>query len=775
MTKSKENKRITAHLTKRSGGESPARLAKEPTKALFAALEQSWRRLADRFTTSGAAGPKTSETLKRTCTIRMDRTWGCDWLTDRSFGQPVWIVDSGATHHMTGDLSLLDNVIPVSGPAIRYADGVSRSATMKGRTYLDGEGDCMPLEDVYYVPDAKVNLVSVSILVQRGATVSPITRSGFKIRKGGVELRAVPNGGLYTVSGVPGLVKDDDEDDVDECNDLDGGGGQDQGGPNPGGVVCSAEHQLWHARLCHLGPQNMSQMVSKGMVTGLTLPSGGGDAEFCEPCVLAKQHREPFTASKSTPKSGLIHSDLCGPITPLSSGGNAYFLTVLEDESKYSLVYPLKTKDQAPAALKRAVAFFKAQADVTVKIIRTDRGGEFCGTAFEGWMKDEGIVHQKASPYSPQSNGAAERLLGWRSEDVIGRPLTEVIVPERYLIEGHPAQLLFEEDHVCVVWRENPLVGEHLTLEQYMQMGHISVGFGRNRHLSIEDWFMNQYGFNRRLEVITNDFNTLPQLLVGTVRIATMHRRLAELYAGYLPLRLDIVDDPQHLGSWVRGNPLVRPNLEQLAQLNQWVAFPGANYRQISRIQVAAVNEAVFGDVDIGKVMREVEDALVAARDDRVLIRNTSIKDARANRYRADRSLAWMLITIMGLLLLVTASGIVGMASLWVNQRRKQIGVRRAIGARKADILRYFLVENLMITTAGIAVGLAMAVGLNNFLVSELDLPRLPVAYLGLTMVGMWVLGLLAVLGPAWRAAASIWRMTRFGRSPTPTTTAVAR
>ncbi|MGE8371334.1 MAG: LysR family transcriptional regulator [Pseudomonas putida] len=113
-----------------------------------------------------------------------------------------------------------------------------------------------------------------------------------------------------------------------------------------------------------------------------------------------------------------------------------------------------------------------------------------------------------------------------------------MIVPERYLIDGHPAQLLFEEDHVCVIWRHNRDVGEQLTLEQYMDMGHISVGFGRNRHLSIEDWFMNQYGFNRRLEVITNDFNTLPQLVVGTQRIATMHRRLAELYAGYLPLRI---------------------------------------------------------------------------------------------------------------------------------------------------------------------------------------------------------------------------------------------
>ncbi|RTR53445.1 LysR family transcriptional regulator [Pseudomonas aeruginosa] len=113
-----------------------------------------------------------------------------------------------------------------------------------------------------------------------------------------------------------------------------------------------------------------------------------------------------------------------------------------------------------------------------------------------------------------------------------------MIVPERYIIEGHPAQLLFEEEHVCVVWRDNPEVGETLSLEQYMEMGHISVGFGRNRHLSIEDFFMSQYGFNRRLEVITNDFNTLPQLLVGTKRIGTMHRRLAELYAHYLPLRI---------------------------------------------------------------------------------------------------------------------------------------------------------------------------------------------------------------------------------------------
>ena len=155
----------------------------------------------------------------------------------------------------------------------------------------------------------------------------------------------------------------------------------------------------------------------------------------------------------------------------------------------------------------------------------------------------------------------------------------------------------------------------------------------------------------------------------------------------------------------------------------------------------------------LDRLMREVEDKLVAARDDRVHLRTTSLLEARADRYRADRSLAWMLVTIMGLLLLVTASGIVGMASLWVNQRRKQIGVRRAIGARQRDILRYFLIENFMVTSFGIAVGLGLAIALNQWLVSALEVPRLPLAYLPGGVVALWALGLLAALGPAWRAA----------------------
>ncbi|WP_339826928.1 FtsX-like permease family protein [uncultured Arenimonas sp.] len=154
------------------------------------------------------------------------------------------------------------------------------------------------------------------------------------------------------------------------------------------------------------------------------------------------------------------------------------------------------------------------------------------------------------------------------------------------------------------------------------------------------------------------------------------------------------------------------------------------------------------------RVMTQVEKALLALRNDRVLLGKRTFVEYRARRYSGENMMAGLLIAVTVFLLLITASGIVGMASLWVNQRRKQIGVRRALGARRQDIIRYFLLENVLITTGGVIAGLALALALNNFLVSELELPRLPVTYLGLTMLAMWILGLLAVLGPAWRAAA---------------------
>jgi putative ABC transport system permease protein len=116
--------------------------------------------------------------------------------------------------------------------------------------------------------------------------------------------------------------------------------------------------------------------------------------------------------------------------------------------------------------------------------------------------------------------------------------------------------------------------------------------------------------------------------------------------------------------------------------------------------------------------------------------------------------MAGMLVGVIVALLGVTALGIVGLASFWVAQRRKQIGVRRALGATRGDILRYFQTENFLIVTFGIVLGMVLAFGLNLVLMQKYELPRLPLWYLPAGAVALWLLGQLAVLAPALRAAA---------------------
>ncbi|MFJ9993799.1 LysR family transcriptional regulator [Pseudomonas putida] len=112
------------------------------------------------------------------------------------------------------------------------------------------------------------------------------------------------------------------------------------------------------------------------------------------------------------------------------------------------------------------------------------------------------------------------------------------IMPDQYLSELHARELLFEDDYQCVVWRDNPLVGDSLTLEQYLQLGHVATNFGSNREPSFGEKMLRRYGKARRVELTSSSFNTVPHLLVGTHRVAVMQRSLATLYAGFLPLKV---------------------------------------------------------------------------------------------------------------------------------------------------------------------------------------------------------------------------------------------
>jgi LysR family transcriptional regulator, nod-box dependent transcriptional activator len=113
------------------------------------------------------------------------------------------------------------------------------------------------------------------------------------------------------------------------------------------------------------------------------------------------------------------------------------------------------------------------------------------------------------------------------------------ITPARLLAPDHPSERLFEDEFTCLVWSGNTQVGSSIPLKTYLRLGHVVVRFGRYQQLpTFDEWFVDHFGRERRIEVVTTAFNLVPQLLIGTARIATLHRRLAVFYQRYLPLKL---------------------------------------------------------------------------------------------------------------------------------------------------------------------------------------------------------------------------------------------
>lgn len=248
----------------------------------------------------------------------------------------------------------------------------------------------------------------------------------------------------------------------------------------------------------------------------------------------------------------------------------------------------------------------------------------------------------------------------------------------------------------------------------------------------------------RDVEILRSDdpnFERLPPVVIITRAYAeklfgdepALGRRV---YNG-LGESAEIVGIIEHMyGAWVNWS-----ELGQVLWLPKRPDTPGARY----------LVRAEPGQRDA--LMPVVEKALADSNRNR-LVRNVhSMEEVVARSYQGDRAVAVVLVVAVVLLLIVTGLGIVGLASFTVRQRTKQIGTRRAVGARKRDIIRYFLTENWLMTTMGILLGTVLTIGLNYFLAAQFDIERLHLGYL-LGGVGLlWLLGFVAVADPARRAA----------------------
>ncbi|MCC4612794.1 FtsX-like permease family protein [Xanthomonas campestris pv. esculenti] len=154
------------------------------------------------------------------------------------------------------------------------------------------------------------------------------------------------------------------------------------------------------------------------------------------------------------------------------------------------------------------------------------------------------------------------------------------------------------------------------------------------------------------------------------------------------------------------------------------------------------------------EVLQSAVAALMKLDNSRLVLKQETYSEIRADYFENDRAMIWLLGAVCIALLVVTALGIVGLASFWVQQRTKQIGIRRALGATRLQILRYFQMENFLLASIGIVLGMLMAYSINVWLMARYELPRLPAIYLPIGALLLWTLGQVAVFWPARRAAA---------------------
>lgn len=153
------------------------------------------------------------------------------------------------------------------------------------------------------------------------------------------------------------------------------------------------------------------------------------------------------------------------------------------------------------------------------------------------------------------------------------------------------------------------------------------------------------------------------------------------------------------------------------------------------------------------QVLEAAAAALNRIDRNRVMFNQDSYEDIRASYFRKDLAMTWMLAAICAALLTIALLGIVGIASFWVRQRSRQIGIRRAIGATRLQILQHVQLENLLLSVLGVIVGMFAAYGIGATLSDLYGLPRLPWYYLPLCAAVLLLLGQLAVLAPALRAS----------------------
>lgn len=306
-----------------------------------------------------------------------------------------WLADTGATSHMTPHREWFWSYEPYVVP-IRLANGTVVHSEGVGLVRFKPAIDNSPIlvfSRVLHVPQLSSSLFSVLYLTKHKGFIVVIDSDRMSFTQDGKT--------LFTATISP-----------TNAAHLDGQVLL----PPPVQAASAActrpmDRSLWHSRFGHLYSDALERIISKDLVTGLTLKSDASRDPICEPCIAGKQHAIiPKEATfRATRPLELVHIDIHGPMPVASREHYRYWLLAVDDCTRKFYFKFLKQKSEAEAAFWEFKAMAELETGHKIRRVRDDGGGEFISNSFLQGLRRHGIRHQATVTNRPHQNGVAER------------------------------------------------------------------------------------------------------------------------------------------------------------------------------------------------------------------------------------------------------------------------------------------------------------------------------------------------------------------------------
>lgn len=303
--------------------------------------------------------------------------------------QDVWILDSGASHHMTPRREWFKCFTVFNPPKMILVgkEGVNVSAQGFGdidvTTIINNKEMNVTMKDVWFVPELGRNLYSMLTGYDRGLKFH-VERDMYGMKKGKRWMIPGKRVGSIVWLNLEAKVPESTAD----------------------AALASDEEtlQIWHERLAHQNKKHVKDFLKQREIDVNVTD------EFCDACCYGKMHRLSFgtRTDRATKPGEVVHSDLCGPMQTKTLGGRLYYAVFKDDYSKYRNVYFLKKKSELKEKLVQFLAEVKTLGH-TIKEMITDGGTEYNNAEVNEITTKAGLKHRVTMPYTPQQNGSAER------------------------------------------------------------------------------------------------------------------------------------------------------------------------------------------------------------------------------------------------------------------------------------------------------------------------------------------------------------------------------